>query len=41
MLVADWHPQEGFADNLERLTTGPPTGQVRTARAPAPHAGHP
>jgi sugar lactone lactonase YvrE len=41
MLVADWHPPEGFADNLERLTTGPPTGQVHTARAPAPHAGHP
>ena len=41
MLAADWHPQEGFEDNLERLTTGPPTGQVLTARAPAPHAGRP
>jgi len=41
MLVADWHPREGFAENLERLTTGPPTGQVRTARAPVPHAGRP
>ena len=41
MLVADWHPREGFAENLERLTTGPPTGEVRTARAPVPHAGRP
>src|SRR5215208_3106097 len=41
MLVADWHPREGFADNLKRLTTGPETGQVLTARAPAAHAGHP
>jgi sugar lactone lactonase YvrE len=41
MLVADWHMAESFEDNLERLTTGPRTGQVLTARAPVPHAGHP
>ena len=28
-------------DNIERLLTGPETGQVRTARAPAAHAGRP
>jgi sugar lactone lactonase YvrE len=41
MLSADWRVQDGFADNIRRLTTGPETGQVLTARAPAPHAGHP
>jgi sugar lactone lactonase YvrE len=41
MLAADWRRQDGFEDNIERLLTGPETGQVRTARAPAPHAGHP
>jgi sugar lactone lactonase YvrE len=41
MLAADWHMTEGFEDNIERLLTGPETGQVRTARAPAAHAGHP
>ena len=35
MLVADWRMGDGFEDNLERLPTGPATGQVRTARAPA------
>src|SRR5215218_3471931 len=41
MLAADWRMQDGFEDNLRRLTTGPETGQVLTARAPAAHAGHP
>src|SRR6266536_2923678 len=41
MLSAEWRMQDGFEDNVERLTTGPETGQVLTARAPAPHAGHP
>jgi hypothetical protein len=41
MLSADWRMQDGFEDNIQRLTTGPETGQVLTARAPAPHAGHP
>jgi hypothetical protein len=41
MLAADWRMQDGFEDNIERLTTGPETGQVLTARAPAAHAGHP
>jgi hypothetical protein len=33
--------QDGFEDNITRLTTGPATGQVRTAGAPAAHTGHP
>lgn len=41
MLAADWRMQDGFEDNIDRLTTGPETGQVLTARAPAAHAGHP
>jgi hypothetical protein len=41
MLSADWRMQDGFEDNIQRLTTGLETGQVLTARAPAPHAGHP
>jgi sugar lactone lactonase YvrE len=41
MLAADWRMQEGFEDNIQRLLTGPETGVVLTARAPAPHAGHP
>jgi sugar lactone lactonase YvrE len=41
MLAADWRMQDGFEDNIKRLTTGPETGQVLTARAPAAHAGHP
>jgi sugar lactone lactonase YvrE len=41
MLSADWRMQDGFEDNLQRLLTGPESGQVLTARAPARHAGHP
>jgi sugar lactone lactonase YvrE len=41
VLAADWRMQGGFEDNIKRLTTGPETGQVVTARAPAAHAGHP
>ena len=41
MLAADWRMQDGFEDNIERLLTGPETGQVLTARAPAAHAGRP
>ena len=37
MLTADWHMNEGFDDNISRLTTGPRTGQLLTA--PAPEAG--
>src|SRR5262245_33920844 len=41
MLTADWRMSEGFADNIARLTSGPRTGRVLTAPAPAPGAGWP
>jgi sugar lactone lactonase YvrE len=41
MLVADWRMTDGFADNIARLTQGPRTGQVLTARAPAAGVGWP
>lgn len=41
MLTADWHMREPFEDNITRLLTGPETGNVLTAQAPAAHAGRP
>jgi hypothetical protein len=43
VLAADWRMQDGFEENIKRLTTGPgpETGQVLTARAPAAHASRP
>jgi len=41
MLSADWRVSESPADNIMRLTTGPRSGQLLTARAPAPRAGWP
>jgi sugar lactone lactonase YvrE len=41
MLVADWRIADSPEDNMTRLTTGPRTGQVLTARAPAAGAGWP
>ncbi|HYN17428.1 MAG TPA: hypothetical protein VEY96_05015 [Actinomycetes bacterium] len=41
VMATDWRMQDGFEDNIKRLTTGPETGQVLAARAPAAHAGHP
>jgi sugar lactone lactonase YvrE len=41
MLTADWRMDEGFEANIARLTTGPRTGQVLTAPAPAQGAGWP
>ena len=41
MLTADWHMDEDFMDNLERLTTGPRTGQVLTTTVSVPSAGWP
>jgi sugar lactone lactonase YvrE len=40
-LATEWRLSESPTDNMERLTTGPPTGQVLTAPAPAPGAGWP
>ena len=41
MLTADWRMNEGFEANIARLTTGPRTGRVLTAPAPAPGVGWP
>ena len=41
MLVADWRIEDSPDDNMSRLTSGPRTGQVLTARAPAAGAGWP
>jgi sugar lactone lactonase YvrE len=39
--TADWRMEEGPSDNIARLTTGPRTGRLLTAPAPAPRAGWP
>jgi sugar lactone lactonase YvrE len=39
--AAEWRMPDSPADNIARLTTGPRTGQVLTAPAPAPGAGWP
>ena len=41
MLAADWRMSDSPADNIVRLTEGPPTGQLLTAPAPAPRVGWP
>jgi sugar lactone lactonase YvrE len=41
MLTADWRANEGFEENIARLTTGPRTGRVLTARAGAAGVGWP
>jgi sugar lactone lactonase YvrE len=41
LLAADWRMADSFADNIARLTQGPRTGQVLTARAPASGVGWP
>jgi sugar lactone lactonase YvrE len=41
MLVADWRIADSPDDNMTRLATGPRTGRVLTARAPAAGAGWP
>jgi sugar lactone lactonase YvrE len=41
MLAADWHMGEDFTDNLQRLTTGPRTGQLLSAKVTVPAAGWP
>jgi sugar lactone lactonase YvrE len=41
MLTADWHMAEDFMDNLQRLTTGPRTGNVLAATVSVPSAGWP
>jgi sugar lactone lactonase YvrE len=41
LLTADWHMQEPFDANLDRLLNGPHTGRILTHPAPAPRAGWP
>jgi sugar lactone lactonase YvrE len=41
VLAQQWRLQDSPADNIARLTTGPRTGQVLTAPAPAAGAGWP
>jgi sugar lactone lactonase YvrE len=41
IMAQDWRTSDSPADNMARLTTGPRTGQVLTASAPAPGAGWP
>jgi sugar lactone lactonase YvrE len=41
MLTADWRMNEGFEDNIARLTKGPRTGRLLTAPAPSPGLGWP
>jgi sugar lactone lactonase YvrE len=41
MLTADWRMNEGFDDNIARLTEGPRTGRLLTAPAPAAGVGWP
>jgi sugar lactone lactonase YvrE len=41
MMAQEWRGPDSVADNIARLTTGPRTGQVLTATAPAAAAGWP
>jgi hypothetical protein len=41
MLTADWRMDRDFMDNLQRLTTGPRTGQVFTTTVSVLSAGWP
>jgi sugar lactone lactonase YvrE len=41
IMAQDWRMPDSPADNIARLTTGPRTGRVLTATAPAPSAGWP
>jgi sugar lactone lactonase YvrE len=41
LLTAEWRAADGITDNLDRLVSGPRTGQVLTLRVPVPAAAHP
>jgi sugar lactone lactonase YvrE len=41
MLTSDWRMDQGFEDNIARLTTGPRTGRLLTASVRVPGAGWP
>ncbi|MFI9846249.1 SMP-30/gluconolactonase/LRE family protein [Nonomuraea sp. NPDC051941] len=41
VLTAEWRHSDGVTDNLQRLTTGPRTGQILTFSVSVPGAGRP
>ncbi|MER5999708.1 SMP-30/gluconolactonase/LRE family protein [Nonomuraea angiospora] len=41
VLTAEWRQSDGVTDNLQRLTTGPRTGQILTFSVSVPGAGRP
>ncbi|MGV9378132.1 SMP-30/gluconolactonase/LRE family protein [Nonomuraea sp. NPDC003707] len=41
VLTAEWRQSDGVTDNLQRLTTGPRTGQLLTFSVSVPGAGRP
>lgn len=41
IMVAEWRTSDSVTDNLQRLTTGPRTGKVLAAPAPAAGVGWP
>lgn len=41
LLTAEWRAADGITDNLERLVSGPRTGQVLTLPVDVPAAAHP
>ncbi|MGW6502818.1 SMP-30/gluconolactonase/LRE family protein [Nonomuraea angiospora] len=41
VLTAEWRASDGVTDNLQRLTTGPRTGQILTLSVSVPGAGRP
>jgi len=41
ILTAEWRPADGHVANLDRLTSGPRTGEIRTLPVEVPGAGRP
>jgi sugar lactone lactonase YvrE len=41
ILTAEWRPADGAVANLDRLATGPRTGQILTLAVPVPGVGRP
>ena len=41
IMTAEWRAADGIAANLERLTSGPRTGEILTQPVSVPGAGRP
>jgi sugar lactone lactonase YvrE len=41
ILTVEWRPADGHVANLDRLATGPRTGEILTLPVPVPGAGRP